>query len=102
MLLFREAFHVANDGALWLKEEQDSLTAVMDDLEKISKRIEANLCDAETMLRLGEMGGIVATLAQGVDSVRVDEAKLPEIRAFKERIKKAEDKLAELGKKHKF
>ena len=58
--------------------------SVEESLEKISKRIEANLCDAETMLRLGEIGGIVATLAQGVDSVRIDEKKMTEMKALKD------------------
>lgn len=102
MLLFREAFHVANDGSSWLKEESETITEVEESLAKISKRIEANLCDAETLLRLGEIGGIVATLAQGIDSVRIDEAKMADLRLLKERIKKAEEKLHELGKKHKI
>merc|ERR1712216_413820 len=36
ILLFREAFHVAADGALWLKEETEALTDVEADIEKIA------------------------------------------------------------------
>lgn len=102
MLLFREGFHVAADGANWLKEYQAELAVAEAQIERLGKRVEANFTDAEMSLRLGELGGLVSTLKQSVDSVRVSEAKLPEMREFRDRVLAADERLETIRKSFRF
>jgi len=54
MMMFRENFHVAADGANWLKDHSAQLAEAEVQIEKIRKRVEANFCDAETSVKLAE------------------------------------------------
>ncbi|CAL1136513.1 unnamed protein product [Cladocopium goreaui] len=77
MLLFREGFHVAAEGARWMSEKEEELAKVEAKLASLSKRVEANFSDAETSLQLAEVSDFIETLLQSVDSVRVNSMKLP-------------------------
>lgn len=98
MLLFREGFYVAAEGASWLRERSAELTDAEVQIERLGKRIEANFTDAETSLRLAEVGTLVETLKQSVDSVRVSEATIPEMREFRERVLAADARLEVIRK----
>lgn len=98
MLLFREGFHVANEGADWLRERSAELQEAEAKIERLGKRIEANFSDQETSLRLAEVGGLVETLKQSVEIVRVRENKLEEMRAFRDRVLAADARLEVLRK----
>lgn len=86
MLLFREGFHLAAEGASWLRQRDEELKGAEAEVEKLGRRIEGNLCDAESLLRLGQVGGLVDSMLQSVESVRVREAALPEMARFRERV----------------
>mmetsp|Transcript_89101 Transcript_89101/g.288124 ORF Transcript_89101/g.288124 Transcript_89101/m.288124 type:complete len:300 (-) Transcript_89101:64-963(-) len=99
MLMFREGFHLAAEGADWLRSYSVELTEAEAKIEKLAKRIEANFGDgAETSLRLAEVGGLVETLKQSVESVRVRETQLEEMRQFRDRVLAADARLEVLRK----
>mmetsp|Transcript_70383 Transcript_70383/g.153430 ORF Transcript_70383/g.153430 Transcript_70383/m.153430 type:complete len:306 (+) Transcript_70383:47-964(+) len=98
MLLFREGFHLAEEGADWLRHYKAELEDAEAKIEKIAKRVEANFADAETSLKLGEVAGLVETLKQSVESVRVRETQLDELKKFQERVLAADEKLEALRK----
>merc|ERR1719491_965435 len=97
--MFREGFYVAADGANWLRDSQVELKDAEERIERIAKRVEANFSDAETSLRIAELGGVVATLKQSVESVRISEAKLPEMLEFQKRVLVADGRLEDIRKK---
>merc|ERR1719387_1405970 len=74
MLLFREGFHTNADSAVWLRESKAELQEAEQEIARLAKRIEANFSNEDTSLKLAEVGGVVATLRQSVDSVRVFES----------------------------
>jgi len=98
MLLFREGYHVAAEGANWLRDQSGELAEAEAELEKLGRRIEANFSDAETAVRLAEVSNLVETLKQSVESVRVSEAKLPEMEELRRRVLAADTKLQSLRK----
>mmetsp|Transcript_27460 Transcript_27460/g.50051 ORF Transcript_27460/g.50051 Transcript_27460/m.50051 type:complete len:300 (+) Transcript_27460:99-998(+) len=98
MLLFREGFHLAAEGAAWLRERSTELSNAEAEIEKLAKRIEANFSDAETSVRLAEVGGLIEILKQSVDSVRVREVLLTEMASFRDRVHAAHDRLEVLRK----
>lgn len=99
MLLFREGFHAANEGASWLSEQSQKLASAEAEMEKLGRRIEANFEDGgETSVRLAEVTGLVEMLEQSLESVRVSEAKLPEMLAFRDRVLAAAERLRTLRK----
>jgi len=98
MLMFKENFHIAADGAAWLRDQTVELSRAEGEIDKLGKRIEANFSDAETSIRLAEVGGVIETLRQSVESVRVSEAKLPEMEEFRTRVNAAFEKLEKLRK----
>jgi len=99
MLMFREGFHVAADGANWLKESQAELAEAEQKIERLGKQVEANFSNAETSVRLAELGGLVAMLKHSVEVVRISEAKLPEMLSFQERVLAADARLEDIRKK---
>jgi len=98
MLLFRENFHLAAEGAEWLREKSAELSEAETSVEKLAKRVEANLCDAETSVRLAEVCGLVEMLSQSVESVRVNETLIPEMQKFHDRVLILEATLEKLRK----
>jgi len=98
MLLFRENFHLAAEGAEWLREKNTELSEAEANVEKMAKRVEANLCDADTSVRLAEVCGLVEMLSQSVDSVRVNETVIPEMQKFRDRVLALEATLEKLRK----
>lgn len=94
MLLFREGFHTAVDGANWLNERTTELKEAELEIERLAKRVAANFADGgETSIRLAEIGALLDTLTQSVDSVRVSEAKLPQLRELRDRALRAAESL---------
>lgn len=102
MLLFREGFHVAAEGARWMAEKGEELAQAEARLMSLSKRVEANFSDAETSLQLTEVAGFIDTLLQSVDSVRVNSMKLPQMEELRNRAMKADERLKELRKTVRF
>ncbi|CAK0871612.1 unnamed protein product [Prorocentrum cordatum] len=98
MLLFREGFHTNADSAIWLRDSRAELKEAEEVLERLGKRIEANFSNEETALKLAEVGGVVATLRQSVDSVRVFESSVAELQQFREQVIAAEAKAEALRK----
>jgi len=98
ILLFRENFHAAAEGAAWLRERSAELGEAEVQIAKLRKRIEANFSDAETSVQLAEVGALVETLRQSVESVRVSDAKLPEMQHFRDRVLAADAQLEKLRK----
>eukprot|EP00930_Biecheleria_cincta_P099860 TRINITY_DN91472_c0_g1_i1.p1 TRINITY_DN91472_c0_g1~~TRINITY_DN91472_c0_g1_i1.p1 ORF type:complete len:301 (-),score=81.91 TRINITY_DN91472_c0_g1_i1:17-919(-) len=99
MLMFREGFHVAVEGARWLEEKSAELAEAESAIERLAKRVEANFVDVETSMKLAEVGGVVETLTQSVDSVRVNATKLPQMRELRDRALKAAERLEGLRKR---
>merc|ERR1712019_180108 len=64
MLLFKQNFHVAEEGIAWLRESQAQLVDAEAALAKLAKRVEANLVDDETSVRLAEVGAQMEVLLQ--------------------------------------
>eukprot|EP00927_Polykrikos_kofoidii_P017107 TRINITY_DN17769_c0_g1_i3.p1 TRINITY_DN17769_c0_g1~~TRINITY_DN17769_c0_g1_i3.p1 ORF type:complete len:303 (+),score=51.69 TRINITY_DN17769_c0_g1_i3:85-993(+) len=98
MLLFRENFHVAADGLIWLKDQSAQLAEAELELEKLKKRVEANFSDGETSVRLAEVGAVVETMLQSIESVRVREERLPEMEKFRDRVRSAHAAIESLRK----
>mmetsp|Transcript_123058 Transcript_123058/g.244955 ORF Transcript_123058/g.244955 Transcript_123058/m.244955 type:complete len:299 (-) Transcript_123058:45-941(-) len=98
MLLFAENFHLAAEGAEWLRERSAELSEAEASIEKIGKRVEANLCDAETSVRLTEVCALVETLSQSMESVRVNETLIPEMEKLRDRVLSLEATLPKLRK----
>ncbi|CAE7689276.1 RUB3 [Symbiodinium pilosum] len=102
MLLFREGFHLATEGARWMNEQAEELSKAEAKILSLAKRVEANFCDAETSLQLAEVAGFVETLLQSVDSVRVNATRLPAMEGLRERARKADERLQVLRKSVRF
>jgi len=66
MLLFREGFHLAAEGANWLRERSVELTEAEALLEKLGKRIEANFSNEETYVQLEQVAGLFSPHAAGM------------------------------------
>eukprot|EP00929_Paragymnodinium_shiwhaense_P115018 TRINITY_DN83609_c0_g1_i1.p1 TRINITY_DN83609_c0_g1~~TRINITY_DN83609_c0_g1_i1.p1 ORF type:complete len:302 (+),score=102.77 TRINITY_DN83609_c0_g1_i1:253-1158(+) len=98
MLLFFQNFHVAADGAIWLKDQSVELAEAEAEVEKLKKQVEANFVDVETTFRLAEVSGLLETLMQSVESVRVRKIQLPDMEKFRERVQAAQATLQEVRK----
>ncbi|CAE7335065.1 unnamed protein product [Symbiodinium sp. KB8] len=102
LLLFREGFHLAEEGTRWMREQAEELTQAEAKITSLAKRVEANFCDAETSLQLAEVAGRVETFLQSVESVRVNATKLPAMEELRDRARKANDRLQALRKAVRF
>jgi len=99
LLMFREGFHLAEEGATWLKERSSELEQAEVEIEKLRKRIEANFSEgAETSVRLAKVCDLIGTLKQSVEIVRVREDALPEMVKFRDRVLAADTRLEEIRK----
>lgn len=98
MLLFKEAFYLAAEGADWLRQYSIELEEAELKVEKIAKRVEANFADAETSLQLAEVGGLVEVLKQSCESVRVRETMLEDMARFRDRVLAVDARLEALRK----
>jgi len=102
LLLFREGFHLAEEGTRWMREQAEELTQAEAKISSLAKRVEANFCDAETSLQLAEVAGRVETFLQSVESVRVNATKLPAMEELRDRARKAHERLQALRKAVRF
>eukprot|EP00928_Gymnodinium_smaydae_P062817 TRINITY_DN46589_c0_g1_i1.p1 TRINITY_DN46589_c0_g1~~TRINITY_DN46589_c0_g1_i1.p1 ORF type:complete len:320 (+),score=73.21 TRINITY_DN46589_c0_g1_i1:46-960(+) len=98
MLLFQETFHLAEEGAAWLRERLVELADLEEQIGRLAKRIEANFAAEETSMQLAEVRGAVETMEQSVDSVQVRESAVPEMQGFRKRVLAAKEQLDKLRK----
>ncbi|CAE8624550.1 unnamed protein product [Polarella glacialis] len=102
MLMFREGFFVAAEGAKWLQEKSTELGEAEVKLVRLTKRVEANFSNAETSVQLAELEGLLESLVQSVDSVRVNATKLPQMRELRDRSANALERVLALHKTARF
>jgi len=99
MLLFFPNFHLAAEGGKWLEDRTKELEEAEKGIESLRRKIDGNLYDAETIMKLGEVGGLVETMKQSLESVKIREAKLPAMEQFTERVNAADESIKDLRKR---
>lgn len=82
LAFFRRGFRAAT----WLAACTPELEEVEIEVSRLSRRVEANLADAETAVRVARAADLAEGLRQGLDDLQVIDATLPGLRGFRERV----------------